>query len=241
MSRDNLSLFKTKTKNYYAFFRVQYFLFESMISQPRCSRRSEVIYLFGLGCHTLMWLDKNKVYLWGGLLNAWPDDQTLKIVFHTLYTCKVWPHCAISYVVPIHLIEKISNRNLANHKQRVSLLCVVSYELSDDSILRTFWHMARVFRGKILLLKLISKKMTKYFHVNSLHVAKCTQNRVIWKLIWDDTQERNPLLVIGKIAVGDFLDQMNWHDIRDRTVGSNLTGVQCVKNDFQGLIIWPSI
>ena len=31
--------------------------------------------------------------------------------------------------------------------------------------------------------------------------------------------------MIGKIAVGDFLDQMNWHDIRDRIVGSNLTGI----------------
>ena len=35
----------------------------------------------------------------------------------------------------------------------------------------------------------------------------------------DDTQGRNRLLVIGKIVVGDFLDQMNWQDIRDRIVG----------------------
>ena len=40
-------------------------------------------------------------------------------------TCKVLPHYAISYVLPIHLIEKISNHNLANHKQTVSPLCVV--------------------------------------------------------------------------------------------------------------------
>ena len=35
----------------------------------------------------------------------------------------------------------------------------------------------------------------------------------------DDTLGRNRLLVIGKIAVGDFLDQMNWPDIRDHIVG----------------------
>ena len=49
----------------------------------------------------------------------------------------------------------------------------------------------------------------------------------LWKCFFfsDDTLGRNRLLVIGKIVVGDFLDQMNWHDIRDRTVGSNLTGI----------------
>ena len=83
---------------------------------------------FGVSWIWLVWdLGLNLVYffrVWVGLGfglilgNVWA-----KIDFWL--TCKVLPHYAISYVLPIHLIEKISNHNLANHKQTVSPLCVV--------------------------------------------------------------------------------------------------------------------
>ena len=64
---------------------------------------------------------------------------------------------------------------------------------------------------KIRLRKLIQKTMTKYFLVIFLVVANFTQNRVIWKLIWDVILEKSHLLVIGRIVDGDFQDRTSLH------------------------------
>ena len=49
-------------------------------------------------------------------------------------TCKVWLHCGTVYVWPIRQIGKISNRNLASHMQKASLLCVVWKKKKNTTI-----------------------------------------------------------------------------------------------------------
>ena len=86
-------------------------------------------------------------------------------------TCKVLPHYAISYVLPIHLIEKISNHNLANHKQTVSPLCVVwkkniSINFKIQYRIVLFCYFCRIFaKMSARLYKMILKQNMPYLKI----------------------------------------------------------------------------
>ena len=59
-----------------------------MFAQPHCLKHFAVIFLFYLVFPFLMWPDRSKVDPLGAPLNAWPDGQIWKSVFHILCICK---------------------------------------------------------------------------------------------------------------------------------------------------------